>query len=94
MATIKLFSILRSDTKGKKEVNIDANTVQEIIDQLESMFGPELKNKILDKNTGDVRRFISVFINGVYIRTLKGLSSEVKDDDEITFLPAVGGGKY
>ena len=42
---------------------------------------------------GDLRRFVNVYVGGEDIRFLAGLDTEVDDDDEVTILPAVAGGR-
>ncbi|MGE0059838.1 MAG: MoaD/ThiS family protein, partial [Dehalococcoidia bacterium] len=42
--------------------------------------------------TGEIRRFVNVYINGEDVRFLDGLASELKAGDEISIVPAVAGG--
>ena len=65
MATVKLFSILRSDTKGKKEVNIDANTVQEIKAKLDA-------GKWGEKEIKRITRYCAGYFNSLIFKKNKG----------------------
>ncbi len=65
-------------------------TVKAVLDKLVEQFGADFEKRILDK--GEVRRFVNLYVNGEDIRHLNGLSSPVKDADEISILPAVSGG--
>lgn len=65
-------------------------TVKAVLDKLVEQFGADFEKRILDK--GEVRRFVNLYVNGEDIRHLNGLSSPVKDTDEISILPAVSGG--
>jgi molybdopterin synthase sulfur carrier subunit len=42
--------------------------------------------------SGEIRRFVNVYINGDDVRFIQGLKSPVKDGDEISIVPAVAGG--
>ena len=65
-------------------------TVKTVLDKLVEQYGADFEKRILDK--GEVRRFVNLYVNGEDIRHLGGLSTAVKDADEISILPAVSGG--
>ena len=65
-------------------------TVKAVLDKLIEQYGADFEKRILDK--GEVRRFVNLYVNGEDIRHLSGLSTDVKDADEISILPAVSGG--
>lgn len=37
-------------------------------------------------------RFVNIYINGEDVRYLKGMNSDVRNNDEISIIPAVSGG--
>ncbi len=86
------FSSALSNVTHARETNIELGntTVKAVIETLIQQFGPDFEKRILDK--GEVRRFVNLYVNGEDIRHLNGLSSPVKDTDEISILPAVSGG--
>ncbi len=65
-------------------------TIKAVLDKLIEQYGEDFERRILDK--GEVRRFVNLYVNGEDIRHLSGLSTGVKDTDEISILPAVSGG--
>ncbi|OGO42126.1 MAG: molybdopterin synthase sulfur carrier subunit [Chloroflexi bacterium RBG_16_57_9] len=90
MSTVYIPSPLRKITNGQAKVQAEGRTVNEVIDRLESAF-PGLKARICDES-GEVKRFINVFVNGEEIRTLQGLQTAVKENDEVSVIPAMAGG--
>ena len=53
--------------------------------------GGKHKERVLD-DTGELRRFVNVYINGDDVRFIDGLNSPLKDGDEVSIVPAVAGG--
>ena len=52
---------------------------------------PGIKERLCDES-GELRRFINIYVNGEDIRFLSGLQTPVKDGDEVSIVPAVAGG--
>ena len=42
--------------------------------------------------TGELRRFVNVYVNGEDVRFLSGLATALKPGDEVSIVPAVAGG--
>jgi molybdopterin synthase sulfur carrier subunit len=61
-----------------------------LIDSLEAQF-PGLKERICDE-TGELRRFVNVYVNGEDVRFLAGLQTAVEAGAEVSIVPAVAGG--
>jgi molybdopterin synthase sulfur carrier subunit len=47
----------------------------------------------LCEESGEVRRFVNIFVNDEDIRFLNGLDTELKDGDEVSIIPAIAGGR-
>ena len=43
-------------------------------------------------DSGKVRRFVNVYVNGDDIRFLKNVDTALKDGDNISIVPAIAGG--
>jgi|TARA_B100001750_G_scaffold215976_1_gene200323 MoaD family protein len=84
-------AVMSSSTNGEREVEIEGNTVIEVIDELAKKYGDEFKNKVIDNN-GKLKPIINVYVNDENIKFLEDLQTILKDKDEILFLPAVSGG--
>ena len=87
---VRIPTPLRGLTNNLDVVAGDEGTLGQCIDGLESAY-PGLKDRICDE-TGELRRFVNVYINGEDVRFLDGLNSAVKAGDEVSIVPAVAGG--
>lgn len=90
MATVRIPTPLRKLTEGKEEVAASGATIGALITDLEANY-PGIKARICD-DAGQVRRFVNIFANDEDIRFLQNLDTPVKDDDEISIVPAIAGG--
>ncbi|MFZ8852080.1 MAG: MoaD/ThiS family protein, partial [Armatimonadota bacterium] len=50
-----------------------------------------IKARLCDES-GEVRRFVNIFVNDEDIRFLQGLDTELKEGDEVSIIPAIAGG--
>jgi len=82
---------LRKFTQGADEVSAQGNNVKAIVEDLEKSF-PGIKERICDE-TGKVRRFVNVYVNGDDIRFLQNLQTSLKEGDSISIVPAIAGGR-
>ena len=81
---------LRSLTAGEHKIDGKGSNIKEIIDNMELQY-QGVKQRICDEQ-GNVRPFVNIYLNGEDIRHLSEISTEVKDGDEISIVPAVAGG--
>jgi molybdopterin synthase sulfur carrier subunit len=91
MATVRIPSPLRRYTNGQSKVEGSGATVSELINSLESQF-PGVKARLCDE-TGQIKRYVNVFVNNDEIRTLQGSDTPVGEKDEISIIPAMAGGR-
>ena len=84
-------TVMSSSTNGERELDIDGNTVIEVINELSKKYGEWFKNKVID-NDGKLNPIINVYVNDEKIKFLEDLQTKLKDKDEILFLQAVSGG--
>ena len=82
---------LRSLTKGNAEVQAKGDTVADVVDDLDRQF-PGLRERLVD-DSGELRRFINVYVNGEDIRFLQAKTTTLKDGDEVSIVPAIAGGR-
>jgi molybdopterin synthase sulfur carrier subunit len=89
---VRIPTPLRKITKGQDEVTAEGNTVAEVIDDLEKNY-PGLKERICEGD-GKLRRFVNVYLNDEDIRFKNNMDTEVKDQDELSIIPAIAGGMH
>ena len=77
--------------EGEKKVSVDVNTLQDAVNSMGSLYGEEFTRRILDAN-GKPRSLINIYINGKNMRFTGGMTTSLKDGDQIVILPAVAGG--
>jgi molybdopterin synthase sulfur carrier subunit len=81
---------LRRFTGGKSSLECSAVTLPELFDELEAHF-PELKRHLRDE-AGQLRPFLSVYVNEEDIRFLGGNQYRFREGDEIVLVPSIAGG--
>ena len=86
---VRIPTILRTYTDGAKAVDGQGTTLQALIDDLEGNH-PGLKDRLIE--SGDLRRFVNVYINDEDVRFIGGLEATLSDGDQVVVLPAVAGG--
>ena len=90
MIKVRIPTPLRSLTKGQGEIETKAGSVLEMIETLNSAY-PGIKDRLCDE-TGELRRFVNIYVNEEDIRFLKGKETSLKDGDEVSIVPAIAGG--
>ena len=88
--TVRIPVALLQYTKDKSEVKMDADTVGELLTNLDRLF-PGLRAFIVDESRS-VRRYVNIFVNEQNIRSGEGLTTKLKDGDLVNIIPAVAGG--
>ena len=89
--TVRIPTPLRKLTNEQDSVTADdGGTLAQLIDSLEEQH-PGLKERICDE-TGELRRFVNVYVNGEDVRFLSGLETPIEAGAEVSIVPAVAGG--
>ncbi len=81
---------LRRFTGNLARVEVEARDVAEALDRLSARF-PGLRTELFDE-TGQLRRYVNVYVNSQEIEELAGPNTPVQDGDEIAVVPALAGG--
>ncbi len=88
--TIKIPTPLRSLTLERDTVSAEGETLQDVVERLEQDF-PGMRERLCD-DTGELRRFVNIYVNGEDVRFLQGLGTTLAAGDEVSIVPAVAGG--
>ena len=91
MPTVRIPTPLRQATKGHAEVRATGDTVDDVVADLERQF-PGLRERLVDES-GELRRFINIYVNEEDIRFLDGKKTTLKDTDVVSIVPAIAGGR-
>ena len=87
---IRIPTPLRRMTNGQSKIEIESGTLGGLVDQLDVSY-PGFKARLVDE-TGEMRYFVNVYLNGEDVRFLQGLDTTTKSGDEVSIVPAVAGG--
>jgi len=87
---VKIPTPLRKLTNGATSIDTDGSTIGAVVEALEAAY-PGMRERLID-DSGELRHFVNIYLNGEDIRYLDGLGSPVGDSDELSIVPAVAGG--
>jgi molybdopterin synthase sulfur carrier subunit len=87
---VRIPTPLRKTTNGADKIDVEAGTLQEIIESINIEF-PGMKEKLCDAN-GNLKSFVNIYVNDENIRFLNGMNSIVLDNGVVSIVPAVAGG--
>ena len=88
--TVLIPQPLRGLTGNAPKVESRGGSLAACIEQLETDF-PGVRERLMD-DTGELRRFVNVYVNGEDVRFEQGLQTTLSDGDEVSIVPAVAGG--
>ena len=89
-AKVRIPAPLRKLTQDKAVVEVDGQTIQDLLTSLDKNY-PGLKDRICDES-GQIRRFVNIFVNGEDIRFKDGPKTKVDEGAEVSIIPAIAGG--
>jgi molybdopterin synthase sulfur carrier subunit len=89
---VVLPGVLADLAGGTKHLDVDpaGPSLGDLLDALAARH-PLLGRRLRDE-TGRVRRFVNVYVDGEDVRFAQGLATEVRDGAEVQVLPSVAGG--
>ncbi len=87
--TVRIPTPLRTLTGGAESVQVEAQTIRELVEVLEKNHAG-IKERLMDEK--GIRRFVNLYVGEEDIRFLDGLETELKDGEEVSIVPAIAGG--
>ncbi|MCC6177344.1 MAG: molybdopterin-synthase adenylyltransferase MoeB [Chloroflexi bacterium] len=90
MARVYIPTSWRRLTGGTARLEIEAPDVGGLLDRLDQRY-PALHEELFDA-TGNLHRFVNVYVNSQGIDDLHGLSTPLGKEDEVAVIPAMAGG--
>lgn len=91
MVQVRLPTILRPHVGGQASVQGEGSTLREVLEDLESRHPGVTRSLMNDE--GNLHRFVNVYVNDEDVRYLGALETALNDDDVVSILPAVAGGR-
>lgn len=88
--TVRVPTTLRPLSGGNKLVEVAPGTLAEVIANLDAAH-PGFADRLLDES-GELHKFVNVFVDDDDVRYLDGLATVVADGVTVSLIPAVAGG--
>jgi molybdopterin synthase sulfur carrier subunit len=88
MATVYIPPPLQVLSGGVTQVTIEATTVRQVVERLESLY-PGMAEALVED--GDLKPHIAVAVDNE--ASILGMVERVHEDSEVHFIPALGGGR-
>jgi sulfur-carrier protein len=88
--TVRIPTQLRTLTGGSGQVTVEGSTVGEVLRALDAAHSG-FAERLFDES-GELRRFVNVFLADEDVRFLGGLATGVTDGQTLSIVPAVAGG--
>ncbi len=89
--TLTIPTALRQYAGGNASTQFDAATVGEALQALVEQY-PDLRSHLYSEQ-GSLRSFVNVYVGDEDIRYLDGEKTELRDNDTISIIPAIAGGR-
>lgn len=82
---------LRQFTNGAAVLESQASTIGALLGDLKTK-AAGIETRLFKGQTGELNRFVNIFVNQEDIRFLQKLDTPVKDGDEVSIVAAIAGG--
>jgi len=90
MPIVRFPALMKYYVDNQSEFSVDGSTVAEVLDNILVRY-PTLKTHLFDSN-GNLRRHFNIFVNGVHLRDLSGMETNLKEDDKVILMASAAGG--
>lgn len=87
---VSLPTALARHTDGQKTFDSEARNLPGLLQEFDAKY-PALSKNVKD-GSGQLRKFINVYVNDEDIRFLGGDAHEFADGDEVMLIPSIAGG--
>lgn len=80
---------------GKQEITIESEDQIRVIDVLNILardYGKSFRDKLFDPETGEIKPYLILALNGVCLNGMKGAETKIEDGSELLILSPTGGG--
>ena len=81
---------LQKSTNNEASVELEASSINELIAALNGRY-PGIQERLCDES-GTLRRFLNIYVNGEDIRFKDNQTTDLRDGDEVSIVLAVAGG--
>ena len=90
MPIIRFPNVMKFYVNNQAEFSVPAATVGEMIRNIVEQY-PSVKFHLVDSD-GNLRKHFNIFINGIHIRDLNGIETELHEEDKVILMASAAGG--
>ena len=90
MPIVRFPALMKFYVDNQIEFEVQGATVAELIENILARY-PALKPHLFDPN-GEMRRHFNIFVNGVHLRELNGMQTELQPGDKVILMASAAGG--
>jgi len=90
MPIVRFPALMKFYVDNQSELHIAGETVAELLENVLARY-PALKTHLFDSN-GDLRRHFNIFVNGIHLRDLNGMETQLNEDDQVILMASAAGG--
>ncbi len=90
MPTVRFPALMKFYVDNQSEFEMNGSSVAEVIDNVITRY-PALKPHLFD-STGVLRRHFNIFVNGVHLRDLNGMETQLNEGDTVILMASAAGG--
>jgi molybdopterin synthase sulfur carrier subunit len=87
---VRIPAPLQTLTQNLGLLEVEGATVGEVLLALEERY-PGFHERLYD-DSGELQRFINIYVNEEDIRFLEGIATPLSEGDEVSIIPAIAGG--
>ena len=89
--TVMIPTAFRQYASGAGTVRLSGDSVGQVLGDLVAQY-PQLQPHLFGED-GQLRNFVNIFVNDKDIRTLQGQETPLQENDEVSIIPAMSGGR-
>ncbi len=90
MPTVKFPALMKYYVDNQSEFPMHGETVIQLLQNVLERY-PSLQPHLFDSK-GELRRHFNIFVNGVHVRDLNGLETQLNEDDKVILMASAAGG--
>ena len=90
MPNVRFPALMKFYVDNQSEFSAHGSNIAELLEDVLSHY-PALKPHLFDSK-GGLRRHFNIFVNGVHLRELDGMSTKLNEDDKIILMASAAGG--
>jgi sulfur-carrier protein len=87
---VRIPTTMRPIAGGAASVQVDGGTLADVLANLDKAH-PGFHERLFDES-GQLRKFVNVFVADDDVRYLEGVDTKVPDGETVSIIPAVAGG--